>query len=109
VSRDGNQPINVPEQAANLLASVTIGQRWYVQAGVRYVGSFYTTTSNQAEIPSYTIVDAGLHWTPRPMLDVDLRMNNASDEFYAYTSVNNGNQWVLGQPRSAELAVTMTF
>ncbi len=80
-----------------------------MQAGVRYVGGFYTTTSNTQRIPSYTILDAGLHWTPRPMLDVDLRLNNASDEFYAYTSTGNGNQWILGTPRSAELAITMTF
>jgi iron complex outermembrane recepter protein len=111
VSRDGNEPINVPQESANVLASWSFGSRWYVQAGLRYVGGFYTTTSNlpQARVPSYTIVDAGLHWTPRPMLDVDLRINNAGDKFYAYTSVNNGNQWVLGLPRYAEMAVTMTF
>jgi iron complex outermembrane receptor protein len=109
VSRDGNQPINAPQEAANVWASRSFGSRWYVQAGLRYVGGFYTTTSNEARIPSYTILDAGLHWTPQPMFGVDLRVNNIRDEFYAYTSVNNGNQWVLGLPRYAELALTMTF
>jgi iron complex outermembrane receptor protein len=109
VARDGNQPINVPQKAANLLASFSFGSNWHVQAGLRYVGGFYTTTANDAQIPSYTIADAGLHWSPRLMLDFDLRVNNAGDKFYAYTSTANGNQWILGMPRSAELAVTMTF
>ncbi len=109
VSRDGKRPINVPQRAANVWASWAFHSQWLAQAGVRYVGSMYTTNDNIQQLPSYTIVDAGLHWDTTSQWAIDVRLNNVLDEFYAYTSANNGGQWIPGAPRELEIAVTAKF
>lgn len=109
VSRDGKRPTNVPNRSANLWLSWAVNPQWLAQAGVRYVGSAYTTNANTQRLPSYTVVDAGLHWEATQRFDVDLRVTNAFDKFYAYTSTNNGNQWILGAPRTVEFEVTTSF
>jgi iron complex outermembrane receptor protein len=109
VSRDGKRPINVPQQSANLWVTWTISPHWQAQAGARYVGSMYTTNDNTQVLPSYTVVDAGVHWDPVTQFGVDVRLSNALDKFYAHTSSNNGGQWILGAPRAVEIAVTTRF
>lgn len=109
VSRDGKRPVNVPNRSANLWVSWAVNPQWLAQAGMRYVGPAYTTNANVQLLPSYTVVDAGLHWDATERFDVDLHLTNALDEFYAYTSTNSGNQWVLGAPRALEVAVTTSF
>lgn len=109
VSRNGKRPINVPQRAVNLWASWMFHPQWLAQAGVRYVGSMYTTNDNTQLLPSYTIVDAGLHWDATSQWAIDLRLSNVLDKFYAYTSTNNGGQWIPGAPREVDLAVTAKF
>lgn len=109
VSRDGKRPINVPQQSANLWMSWTVNPQWQAQAGVRHVGSMYTNNDNTLVLPSYTVVDAGVHWDPVTRFGVDVRLTNALDKFYGYTSSNSGGQWILGAPRAVEVAVTTRF
>lgn len=109
MSRNGNQAVNVPQESANVWASRAFGSRRYAQAGVRYVGSFFTTTANTQRAPSYTLVDLMATWAPTPMVEFDLRITNVADAFYAYTSTSGGDQWILGPPRAAELGIRITF
>ena len=108
VSRNGRRPPSVPEQAANLWVSWAVSDQWLTRAGLRYVGKRFTDNANQLEIPSYTVLDAAVDWAPTPQLALTASLRNATDEVYglaAYTT----SQWILGQPRTAELQARYRF
>ena len=108
VSRNGLRPPSVPEQAANLWVSWAVTDQWNARAGLRYVGKRFTDTANQLELPSYIVIDAGVDWAPTPQLALTAALRNVTDEVYgvaAYTT----SQWILGQPRTAELTARYRF
>lgn len=108
VSRNGLRPPSVPEQAANLWVSWAVNDQWLARAGLRYVGKRFTDTANQLELPSYTVLDAGVDWAPTPQLSLTAAVRNLTDEVYgvaAYTT----SEWILGQPRTAELTARYRF
>jgi len=108
VSRNGRRPPSVPERAANLWVSWAVNDQWLARAGVRYVGKRFTDNANQLELPSYTVLDAGVDWAPLPQLSLTALLRNVTDEVYgvaAYTT----SEWILGQPRTAELQARYRF
>lgn len=105
VSRAGDRPPNVPEQAANGWIRWRFAGDWELRAGVQYVGDRYADAANTLLLPSYEIVSTGLRWTPLPKLSVDLRADNALDQTYVTVAGNNGTQWYLGEPRSVMLTL----
>ena len=108
VSRNGLRPPSVPEQAANLWVSWAVNDQWLARAGLRYVGKRFTDTANQLELPSYTVLDAGVDWAPTPQLALTASLRNVTDEVYgvaAYTT----SEWILGRPRTAELQARYRF
>lgn len=109
VSRDGNTPPGVPEEAANLWASWDFLPRWQATAGVRYVGPRKANTANTRQVGSYTVADIALGWQAGPNLRVNLHVANVFDRDYPLSVSNNGNQWLLGRPRSFELAALFGF
>ncbi|MDB6060148.1 MAG: putative TonB-dependent siderophore receptor [Verrucomicrobiaceae bacterium] len=112
VSRDGNRPTNTPQKSANLWVTWGFAPQWQAQAGARYVGDIYANTDNTQKLPGFTVVDAGLHWDAALNIGIDVRAKNVFDKFYAYTTSSNGangGQWVLGAPRTAEVALTAKF
>ncbi|KAA0677919.1 TonB-dependent siderophore receptor [Roseomonas genomospecies 6] len=107
VSYVGNVPAGVPERTANAWASWAFLPGWEARAGVQYVGKTYADAANTAVRPAYTVVNAGLDYRPTANTKLSLRAFNLFDEVYA---VSGGTtSWVLGRPRSAELAFSMTF
>ena len=112
VSRDGNRPTNVPQESANLWISWDATAALKAQAGLRYVGHRFVNTANTVRTPSYTVVDASVRWTVTDRIAVDARVFNLFDRLYATTFVSNGRggaQWLLGAPRSFEVALTTQF
>lgn len=110
--RDGNRPINTPERSANLWLTWDFLDHWTAHSGVRYVGDSFINTDNSQRLPSYTVVDIGLSGDLTPDISVHLRGKNIFDEFYAFTSVGNGQnggQWELGAPRTFEVQLTARF
>ncbi|HKU12967.1 MAG TPA: TonB-dependent receptor [Steroidobacteraceae bacterium] len=108
VSRNGRRPPSVPEQAANLWASWAVTEQWRARAGLRYVGKRFTDNGNQLELPSYTVIDAGVDWAPTPQLALTAALRNVTDEVYAVSAYTT-SQWILGQPRTAELQARYRF
>jgi outer membrane receptor protein involved in Fe transport len=54
------------------------------------------------------VVDAAVDWAPTPQLALTAALRNLTDEVYgvaAYTT----SQWILGQPRTAELTARYRF
>ena len=64
----GKVPVGVPEQTASLWGDYTLvgGPLRGLGAGlgVRYVGKTWADSRNQIAVPSYTLLDAALHYEP---------------------------------------------
>jgi len=109
VSRAGNTPTGVPEEAANLWLNWRFLPQWEAEFGVRYVGPRQVDAANSRKIGSYTVADAGVSWQANPSLKLALRAYNLADRKYAVSFSNGGNQWLLGRPRSVELSALVNF
>ncbi|QXI29130.1 TonB-dependent receptor [Pseudomonas vanderleydeniana] len=109
VSRDGNRPVDVPRRTANLWLSKAITEDVKAGAGVRYVDARYADLANTAELPSYTVVDANVSWKALRNTTLGLQLNNLFDRQYAQSQYNDGQQWILGQPRSFFVTADYTF
>ncbi|MDB5654048.1 MAG: TonB-dependent receptor [Tardiphaga sp.] len=104
----GNVPVNVPQNVSNVWATWAFAPNWSANAGVQIVGKTFADSANTLEMPSYTLVNAGLQWTPSRNTTVSLRVYNLFDKIYA-TSSYSDNQWMLGMPRTAQLALNVKF
>ncbi|NBF10594.1 TonB-dependent receptor [Pseudomonas sp. Fl4BN1] len=109
VSRDGNRPMDVPRRTANLWLSKAITDDLRAGAGVRYVDARYADMANQNELPGYTVVDATLSWKALRNTTLGLQLNNLFDRQYAQSQYNDGQQWILGEPRSFFVTADYTF
>ncbi|WP_454726585.1 MULTISPECIES: TonB-dependent receptor [Cupriavidus] len=109
VSRNGNVPTGVPQQAANLWLTWAFAPQWQAGGGLRYVGRRYTDNANTAAMPSYTVVDAALQWRVSRQTALALRVYNLFNRNYAEAAGNSGGQWLLGRPRAAELSANFYF
>jgi iron complex outermembrane receptor protein len=104
----GNVPTNVPQNVSNIWATWAFAPNWSANAGVQIVGKTYADNANTLEMPNYTLVNAGVQWKPDTNTTVSLRVWNLFDKIYA-TSSYSDNQWILGMPRTAQLAVNVKF
>ncbi|CAI8809138.1 iron complex outermembrane recepter protein [Pseudomonas sp. IT-P44] len=109
VSRNGNRPVDVPRRTANLWLSKALSEDLKAGAGVRYVDARYADMANQNELPSYTVVDATLSWKALRNTTLGLQVNNLFDRQYAQSQYNEGQQWILGEPRSFFVTADYTF
>ena len=111
VSRAGNTPPSVPERSINLWAAWALPNDWQVRGGLRSVGQRFWDNTNTTKIPTYTVVDAGARKRLNNGIAIDLYLNNLTNALYATDFYYNGfaPQWMLGAPRSAEVALTVGF
>ena len=109
VSRAGNRPVDVPNRTANLWLSKAVTDNVRAGAGVRYVSARYADTANTREVPSYTVADASMSWKAMRNTTLGLELNNVFNRTYAVSQYNNGQQWILGEPRSFFVTADYTF
>ncbi|AAY96053.1 TonB-dependent receptor [Pseudomonas protegens] len=109
VSRDGKRPVDVPRRTANLWLSKALDDDLRAGAGVRYVDARYADMANRNQLPGYTVVDAALSWKALPSTTLGLQLNNLFDRQYAQSQYNDGQQWILGEPRSFFVTADYTF
>jgi iron complex outermembrane recepter protein len=103
----GNVPINVPQTVSNIWATWTFAPDWSANAGVQFVGRTYADNANTVAMPAYNVVNAGVQWKPDPNTTVSFRVYNLFDTVYATSGTTT--QWVLGMPRTAQLALNVKF
>jgi iron complex outermembrane receptor protein len=108
-SRNGNQPINVPERAANFWLTHAPHAQWRWGIGARYVGKRYADNANTIEVPAYTVLDAFVSYMLTPSLTLSLRGRNLGDRGYAIASYYTNTQFILGEPRAFELVAEARF
>ncbi|MFJ2481039.1 TonB-dependent receptor [Pseudomonas sp. NPDC087598] len=109
LSYNGNRPVDVPRRTANLWLNKNISDDLKAGAGVRYVDARYADMANRNELPSYTVVDATLSWKALRNTTLGLQVNNLFDRQYAQSQYNEGQQWILGEPRSFFVTADYTF
>jgi iron complex outermembrane recepter protein len=108
VSRNGKQPVDVPEFVANLYAVYAPTPQWSLGTGVRHVGERFADNANTVREPPYTLVDVFVTYKPTRWLDLTLRGRNLTNADYAIASYGS-TQFILGQPRSAEFVANVRF
>ena len=112
VSYAGNQPVNVPEQVANLWVNWAFARDWEGRIGLQHVGEVFSDFGNTARRPAYTLVNLGLDHQVTAASRLSLRVFNLFDKTYAIdgSAVNGvGTAWLLGRPRSFEVAYTVAW
>ncbi len=109
VSRDGNTPVDVPKRTANLWLEKQLGSAVQIGAGLRYVDSRYADIANTRELPAYTVADASLSWKALRNTTLGLQARNLFDRQYAASQYNEGQQWILGEPRSLYVTADLSF
>ena len=107
VSYRGNRPVDVPNEVANLWVSWAFWPRWEARVGVQYVGATFSDAANTLKRPAYTILNASLDYRVTDNSKLSIRGYNLTDEVYAVRG--SSNTWVLGRPRSVEVACAITF
>ena len=112
VSFAGNQPVNVPEQVANLWVNWAFARDWEARVGVQHVGAVFGDFANRVRRPDYTLVTLGLDHQVTSASRLSLRVFNLFDRVYAIdgsAAGGVGTSWLLGRPRSVEVAYTIAW
>lgn len=107
VNYAGNVPANVPQNVSNIWATWAFAPDWSANVGVQFVGRIYADNANTLVRPAYQVVNAGVQWKADRNTTVSFRVYNLLDEVYATSG--GTNQWLLGLPRTAQLAVNVKF
>ncbi|MEL1251150.1 TonB-dependent receptor [Aurantiacibacter gilvus] len=105
---EGNTPPGVPESSANLELRWAGMDRFSARANLRYVGRRFTDNANTFRVPAFTVVDLGASYNVTQNLTLSVTVQNLFDEDYAYTTYGN-EQWILGRPRSVDVALRASF
>ena len=103
----GNVPVDVPQRVTNVWLAYAFAPGWVARLGVNDVGPVFSDFANTFRRPSYTLLNATLDWQVTPTSRLSLRGYNLTDQIYAVSG--NSNSWLLGRPRSVELAYHVTF
>lgn len=103
----GNVPVNVPQHVSNVWLTWSFAPNWSVNGGVQIVGKMFADNANTLARPAYTVVNGGVQWKPDANTTLSLRVYNLFDTIYATSG--GTTQWLLGMPRTAELALNVRF
>ncbi|MBX3563548.1 MAG: TonB-dependent receptor [Sphingomonas sp.] len=106
---NGKTPANTPETAGNFSVYWRpVSARVRVNANLRYVGPTFSDNANTYRIPGYAVADAGISIGLSDGIWLTGRVYNLFDKAYATTSYND-EQWLLGRPRSFDIALSARF
>ena len=103
----GNQPISVPARVANLWLSWAFAPRWQARAGVQFVGETFSDFANTVQRPAYEVVNASVDYRVSETSHFSVRTYNLLDKVYPVTG--SSASWLLGRPRSVEVAYNVAF
>lgn len=109
VSRAGNVPPDVPEKTANFWVTYRPNADWRISLGAHLVGKRSGDNANTAAtyMDGYTAYDASVAYKLGKG-ELMLAVRNLTDKLYADRTYG-GSQYMLGEPRVAELSWSATF
>lgn len=110
VSRAGNVPPDVPEKIANLWLTYRPNGDWRIGAGAHFVGQRAGDNANTPTkwMDGYTTYDALVGYKLGKG-ELMFTVRNLTDKLYANRSYGGGGQFMLGEPRAAEISWHAAF
>jgi iron complex outermembrane receptor protein len=108
VDYSGLTPPEVPEVAANATLRWALAENFGLSTSLRYVGRRFMDQANTLKMPDYMVVDAGANAQLADNLTLGVHAYNLFDKDYGLSS-NYDTQWILGRPRSFEVALSARF
>ncbi|MDP2101445.1 MAG: TonB-dependent receptor [Methylotenera sp.] len=110
VSRAGNLPPDVPEKTANIWLTYRPNSDWRISLASHFVDERSGDNANTPTkfMDSYTTFDALLGYKLGKG-ELMLSVRNLTDKLYADRSYNSANQFMLGEPRTAEISWNAKF
>ncbi len=110
----GNRPSNNPKSTAYIFTRYNIPRQIYggtfgFTSGIVYRDKIYTSSSNtnKVELPSYTRLDLGVHYTLKDW-EMSFNIENITDKKY-FESGTNDYKIYAGEPRKLTFSVKKTF
>jgi iron complex outermembrane receptor protein len=108
-NRAGNRPPFVSSHVGNVFAIWRQQQGGVtLSAGMRAASSFFTDAANTIRVRGYAVADASIGYRIGG-LDLDLRVRNMTDRFYATWRGGSVTQLIVAPPRSIDLTLTGRF
>nr|WP_223272865.1 TonB-dependent receptor [Serratia quinivorans] len=107
-SYNGNRPAYIPDWTANLTARYKPTQQLGLTSSLRYVGSSYNDDANQRKMPAYTTLDLAADYQLTPVVDVGVRIRNATNQLYAYQRTYP-DQVLIAPSRTYESFISVRF
>tara|TARA_R110001583_G_scaffold146837_1_gene298885 strand:- start:80 stop:2245 length:2166 start_codon:yes stop_codon:yes gene_type:complete len=108
----GKQPVIVPTEMASLGLDYAFRQGMLnglrLGGGVRYQGASYADESNQYEVPSATMLDAGIGYEVKDTWKLSLNVSNLLDKEYV-AGCKSVNSCGYGEGRAALLKLTLNM
>ncbi|RZF90682.1 TonB-dependent siderophore receptor [Pseudoalteromonas sp. CO302Y] len=101
----GKQKENAPKNSATLWSKYSLNDTWQLAAGASYVDKRNTT--DEAVLPSYTLLQAGVYFK-KPSWNAALLADNALDKQHWSGGYGYG-QLFVGDPRTVSLTVNYTW
>ncbi len=101
----GEVPQDVPETTWNAGFAWKFTNDLRLVADARFVDD---RSLGSTVMPSYTVVDASLHYQVNDDLQLILKGENLGDELYAFGSYWSGT-WLVGKPRVFSIAADLRF
>lgn len=108
----GKRPTRVPSELASIWVDYTLFSGLGVSVGVRYVGNQAGDPTNTFEVPSFTLVDAAIHYeaTQGALKNITFSLNASNLLDKTYVSTCEDLDWCLYGARSNVTArVTRKF
>jgi len=108
-NRAGNRPPFVSSHVGNVFAVWhPAPESFTLSVGVRAASGFFTDTANTIRVRGYAVADASIGYRFAG-LDLDLRVRNLTDRFYATWRGGSVTQVIVAPPRSIDLTLTGHF
>lgn len=96
------RPVNTPRRMAAVWAQHALHPQWHAGFGVRHVGASHADVPNTVRVPSYTVLDAALHYRITPSAALALRASNLADKRFVTCASASYCNWGQGRSLHAE-------
>ncbi len=104
----GRQIAQVPKHQISLWNKYAVTDRLSIGVGLYHQSASFTTISNTVTLPGYERVDLALFYKFSPKVDLQLNVENTTDETY-YPVAHNDNNISTGAPLNARVSVNVKF
>lgn len=104
----GLRPRELPENMFSVWNHIHLTDRFALGLGVSHQDESFINNSNSATLPSYTRFDAAAYYQVSDQFDIQLNVENLTDELY-FPNAHSTHQATVGAPLNARLTAHWRF